>query len=40
MIKKDQKINHAKVLILGIIFKENCPDIRNSKVIDVINELK
>jgi UDP-N-acetyl-D-galactosamine dehydrogenase len=39
MIKKSQKIEGAKVLILGITFKENCPDIRNSKVIDVINEL-
>ena len=40
MIKKGQKVDGAKVLILGITFKENCPDIRNSKVIDVINELK
>ena len=40
MIKKGQKIDGAKVLILGITFKENCPDIRNSRVIDVINELK
>jgi len=40
MIKKGQKINGAKVLILGITFKENCPDIRNSRVIDVIEELK
>jgi UDP-N-acetyl-D-glucosamine/UDP-N-acetyl-D-galactosamine dehydrogenase len=40
MIKKGQKINNAKVLVLGITFKENCPDIRNSKVIDMINELK
>ena len=40
MIKKGQKIEGAKVLILGITFKENCPDIRNSRVIDVINELK
>lgn len=40
MIKKGQKIEGTKVLILGITFKENCPDIRNSKVIDVINELK
>ena len=40
MIKKGQKINDAKILVLGITFKENCPDIRNSKVIDVINELK
>ncbi len=40
MIKKEHKINNANVLILGITFKENCPDIRNSKVIDIINELK
>ena len=40
MIKKGQKIEGAKVLILGITFKENCPDIRNSRVIDVIKELK
>ena len=40
MIKRDQFIKGANVLILGITFKENCPDIRNSKVIDVINALK
>lgn len=40
MIQKGQKINQAKALILGITFKENCPDIRNSKVIDIYNELK
>ena len=40
MIKKDILVNKSRVLILGITFKENCPDIRNSKVIDVINELK
>ena len=40
MIKHDKKINKAKVLILGITFKENCTDIRNSRVIDVIKELK
>ena len=39
MIKHDKKINKAKVLILGITFKENCPDIRNSRVIDVVKEL-
>ncbi|WP_309498705.1 Vi polysaccharide biosynthesis UDP-N-acetylglucosamine C-6 dehydrogenase TviB [Sulfurovum sp.] len=39
MIKKGQKIEGAKVLVLGITFKENCPDIRNSRVIDVISEL-
>lgn len=40
MIKKGQKIEGTKVLVLGITFKENCPDIRNSKVVDVIHELK
>lgn len=40
MIKHDKKINKAKVLILGITFKENCTDIRNSRVIDAIKELK
>lgn len=40
MIKHDKKINNANVLVLGITFKENCTDIRNSRVIDVINELK
>ncbi len=40
MIQKDLKVKNAKVLVLGITFKENCPDVRNSKVIDVINEFK
>jgi UDP-N-acetyl-D-galactosamine dehydrogenase len=40
MIKKDYKIFNSNVLVLGITFKENCPDIRNSKVIDIINELR
>jgi UDP-N-acetyl-D-galactosamine dehydrogenase len=40
MIKKGHKVDSAKVLVLGITFKENCPDIRNSKVIDVIQELE
>jgi len=40
MIKKGQKIEGAKILIMGITFKENCPDIRNSRVIDVIRELQ
>jgi UDP-N-acetyl-D-glucosamine/UDP-N-acetyl-D-galactosamine dehydrogenase len=40
MIKKGHKIQGAKVLVLGITFKENCPDIRNSRVIDIIRELK
>ena len=40
MMKKGTVINKSKVLVLGITFKENCPDIRNSRVIDIINELK
>ncbi|HNW82138.1 MAG TPA: Vi polysaccharide biosynthesis UDP-N-acetylglucosamine C-6 dehydrogenase TviB [bacterium] len=39
MIQKSKKIKHSRILILGITFKENCPDIRNSRVIDVIKEL-
>ena len=39
LIKKEHKVNDSKALILGITFKENCPDIRNSKVIDIYNEL-
>ncbi|GAB4472105.1 MAG: Vi polysaccharide biosynthesis UDP-N-acetylglucosamine C-6 dehydrogenase TviB [Thermoflexibacter sp.] len=40
MIQQSMNIKNAKVLVLGITFKENCPDIRNSKVIDVIRELQ
>ena len=40
MIAKDIRIKGAKVLILGITFKENCPDIRNTKVVDVVAKLK
>ena len=40
MIQKDAKVKNGKVLVLGITFKENCPDIRNSKVIDVISEFE
>ena len=40
MVKEGHKVKNARALILGITFKENCPDIRNSKVIDVIDELK
>jgi UDP-N-acetyl-D-galactosamine dehydrogenase len=40
MIKKNLNVNNARVLILGMTFKENCPDVRNSRVIDVINEIK
>ncbi len=40
MIEADVPLKGASILILGITFKENCPDIRNSKVVDVYNELK
>ena len=40
MISRDHKIKGAKVLVLGITFKENCPDIRNTRVVDVFHELK
>ncbi len=40
MIKKDRKIKGAKVLQLGITFKENCPDIRNSRAVDVVTGLQ
>jgi UDP-N-acetyl-D-galactosamine dehydrogenase len=39
MIKKGITINTAKVLMLGITFKENCPDVRNTKIVDVIHAL-
>lgn len=40
MNKKRIQIEDAKVLILGLTFKENCPDIRNTKIVDIISELK
>ncbi len=40
MIQKGYKILGARVLILGITFKENCPDCRNTKVVDIANELE
>ena len=40
MIQKGIRIKYSNILILGITFKENCPDIRNTKVVDVYNELK
>ncbi len=39
MIRKKIQVNGAKVLIMGLTFKENCPDLRNTRVIDVISEL-
>ena len=40
MIKKKIQVEGAKVLVLGLSFKENCPDIRNTRIIDIVNELK
>ncbi|MEI6650944.1 MAG: nucleotide sugar dehydrogenase [Chlorobiaceae bacterium] len=40
LIKNDCTVKNAKILLLGITFKENCPDIRNSRVIDIIHELQ
>ncbi|RIJ42784.1 nucleotide sugar dehydrogenase [Pontibacter oryzae] len=40
MVKKDIPVKNANVLILGITFKENCPDVRNTKVVDILATLK
>ncbi|MDA9656082.1 nucleotide sugar dehydrogenase [Flavobacteriales bacterium] len=40
LIDKDIRIKNAEILVLGISFKENCPDVRNTKVVDVISALK
>jgi UDP-N-acetyl-D-galactosamine dehydrogenase len=40
MIKKELSINGAEILMLGITFKENCPDVRNTKIVDVIRALE
>ena len=40
MIKKGARIKSARALVLGITFKENCPDIRNSRVIDIVKEFQ
>jgi UDP-N-acetyl-D-glucosamine/UDP-N-acetyl-D-galactosamine dehydrogenase len=40
MIKANKQINGSRVAIFGVTFKENCPDVRNSKVVDVIKELE
>ena len=40
MIKANKQIKGAKVAVLGLTFKENCPDVRNTKVIDIVYELK
>ncbi len=40
MVERDIRIKNSKILALGITFKENCPDVRNTKAVDVINQLK
>ena len=40
LIKADKRVQDAKVALLGFTFKENCPDTRNTRVIDIVNELK
>ena len=40
MLQNDLKVKGANILILGITFKENCPDVRNTKVVDVVRELQ
>lgn len=39
MIQKDHRIKNSKALIMGITFKENCPDVRNTRVVDIYHEL-
>ncbi len=39
MLKKNILVNNSQILLLGITFKENCPDVRNTKVVDIYNEL-
>ncbi len=39
-VKNDKEIKNASILVLGITFKENCPDVRNTRVVDVIQNLK
>lgn len=40
MVERDIRIKNSKILALGITFKENCPDVRNTKAVDVINQLE
>lgn len=40
MVKKRIHVNGSRILVMGLTFKENCPDLRNSKVVDVIRELQ
>ena len=40
MIRKSIQIEGANVLVMGLTFKENCPDLRNTRVVDIVNEMK
>lgn len=40
LVRHEHRVSGAKVAVLGLTFKENCPDLRNSKVIDIIDELR
>lgn len=40
MVKKDIPVKGARILVLGVTFKENCPDVRNTRVIDILHALK
>src|SRR5690606_1136358 len=40
MVKKDIPVKGAKILVLGVTFKENCPDVRNTRVVDILKTLK
>ena len=40
MVSKGIEVKDANILIMGLAFKENCPDIRNTRVVDLVNEFK
>ena len=40
MVKRRIHVDGARVLIMGLAFKENCPDLRNTRIVDIVNELK
>lgn len=40
MLKKRIHVEGANVLVMGLTFKENCPDLRNTKIVDIVSELK
>lgn len=40
MVRRDIRVRDSKVLIMGLAFKENCPDFRNTKIVNIINELR